>query len=743
MKYENDFVEGRDSKSQVPSLREQFDLRREGYYDPGFENGKRENNINILKYYLYLFYNDRYLIITAVVGCVLLGVITALLSTKKYQAVATVQINQQSLNIVNNTDVLQSQNEQDFVRTQLEVLKSRKLAEIASSRVNLVKDTTIQSKSIIRKIKSAWRNSSAGISKDIAVKFILDRSHFILIRGTRVVKISFIDTNPSRAQLLANALAESYLQLNLDLKVAANSYAKSYLSDQLGVLKVKLETSERKLVEYAEKNRIVNLESRATMPAELLSAANTSLSKAIDERIKAEFLWNQAKKSVGFGLPQILDNKFIEKIRTNIVELKSKYHELRGLYTEKYPTLRRLRTQIGELEKLLQREVVTIKQVLKASFQAAKYREDLATLQVEHMKSQLLAHAKRSVPFNILKRENRTTRALYDSLLNRYKEIGVAGGIGANNVSIVDKAQRPVIPYSPNILLNFVLSFFLGLFGGVGISTLRRHLDDKIKGPEDVERVTGLATLGVIPKTDELLMEFAQQKDNGDLAEAYRSLVSSLQFSTPHGTPKILLVTSSGAGEGKSTTSVNLAKYFSRLGQSVLLVDCDLRKSHLHQTLDLSNEIGLSSVLAGRCKFPEAVQVVKAENLMMVVCAGPFPPNPVELLSHPRLISLLGIASEKFDQIILDGPPVMGLADAPILSSVSNGTLFTVAANQTQSAHVLGALRRLRAARGALVGSVTTKFESSQADYGYGDIYSYSYDYRNGDEDVKRVKQLD
>ena len=249
----------------------------------------------------------------------------------------------------------------------------------------------------------------------------------------------------------------------------------------------------------------------------------------------------------------------------------------------------------------------------------------------------------------------------------------------------------------------------------------------KIHSPDQIEEITGLTPLGIIPKATNLDQEFNDPRSA--LAEAYRSLCTALQFTTENGLPKTLVITSAGPAEGKSFTSLAIARHFANLGRRVLLVDADLRNPSLHTKLGRDNAVGLSNYLTGISTPPEAMQKIEANNLAFMA-SGPLPPNAADLLGSARLVSLLSIGSEVFDLIVIDGPPVMGLADALLLSSAASGTLFVVGAGKTRKRLIRGALRRLQLSRGSVIGVVLSGYDARAAGYGYGGDYGYGYGYR-------------
>jgi succinoglycan biosynthesis transport protein ExoP len=721
------------AQSVVPTGPQELDANPPSFLHTSSGGGYEEQGGRFdLRWCIGVLFKHKYLIMLIVAATFLIGLVATLMATRLYTAVATIQIDQKSIKVIEGNDVLQNQNEQDFIRTQIEILKSRTLAERVVTRLALDRNSKFlaSKRSLLSRITSPFRGENqtdSTILRARAIARVIDNSSATLVRLTRIVKINYTDKNPVLAQRIANAVADGYLQLNLDRRIESSSYAKNFLEDQIGIMKTKVQESERALVDYAEKNRIIDFEDKNSLASQNLADANAALSKAINERIKAEQLWKQAVATPGLALPQLLENKYIERLRLDLTEQKTKYQDMLGTFKPSYPSMIRLKARITELERNVTSEVRTVKKSLKGAFDSAKYREDLATLQVEQLKTVVLNLAKRSINYVILKREAQTNRTQLEGLLSRYKEVGVASGVGANNISIVDRAKRPESPSSPRTAKNLLLSLGIGMFFGLGIAFLREFLDDSINDPHDLEAAINRPSLGLIPALDDPdEIQLALDDRFSPLSEAYRSLATTLMFSTGTGTPKTLFITSAQPGEGKSTTALSLALQYANNGSQVLLIDADLRKPSIHRKLDLNNELGLSNYLTAGCRAPEAMQQHKEPNLFTIT-SGPIPPNPVELLNSPRMLSLLSIGSEKFDIVIVDGPPVMGLADAPILSSMCMGTLFVAAAHETKTSVVRTAVRRLHYARAKVIGFVMTRFYFEKTVYGYNYGYEYNY----------------
>ena len=460
-----------------------------------------------------------------------------------------------------------------------------------------------------------------------------------------------------------------------------------------------------------------------------LAAANAALGNLISERTKNEQLWQQVETADAINLPQLLTNSVIETLRSQRQVLVVEYQEKLETFKPNYPVMVQITNKIKEIDQQLATEVQTIKDSLKAAYESSLAQENEMKARIETLRQEVLDLQNRSIQYNILKREVDTNRDLYASLLQRYKEVDVASGVGANNVFVVDRAELPGSPSSPQLFSALRLAFFLGLGAALAAAYFLERVDDKVRSPEQVELVSGLSLLGVIPKVGSVEAELSDPRSG--LAEAYRSLATALQFTTENGLPRTLVITSSGPSEGKSLTSMAIAKHFATIGRRVLLLDGDLRNPSLHLKLNRDNSVGLSNYLTGACAPPQVMQTTDLPNLAFIA-SGPLPPNAADLLGSARVHSLLSIGLEVFDLIVIDGPPVMGLADAQLLSSAAAATVFIVGAGQIRTGLVRGALRRLQLSRGSIVGAVLTKYDAKSAGYGYGYGYGYGHGYGYG-----------
>jgi succinoglycan biosynthesis transport protein ExoP len=676
--------------------------------------------------------------------------VATLLMTPIYRATATLQIDRDMVKVVQVQGMNTVESLDDtFYKTQYELLKSRALAERVARALNLANDPAyqrLQHPSALSKLLGMFRHDGAA-SKPKAVSasdmgtlggFVSSHLSIEPILDSRLVRISFDSPNPQLAARVANAVADNFMASNLERSFNSTAYARQYLESRLQQIKQKLEESEAQLVAVAAKEKIFTGSDGVSLSAQNLSSLNAQLSAVQDQRIRAQARWVQASSATGAALPaDMLTNSIVGALRQSRATLMAQYQEKLGIYKPAFPQMQQLKSQIDEIDKQIQAEVSNIKASVRSEYEAAQSQESMLQKQMEILKTQVLDQQSRSIRYTVLKREVDTNRQLYDSLLQRYKEIGVAGGITTNNMNLVDRADVPGGPYKPDLKFNLLLATFFGLVLGVTLALFFEYLDDTLKTPEDIEKQLGLAVLGIIPKLSDITPRKALENPRSAFSEAYRSVRTALQFSTASGVPRTLLVTSSVPNEGKSTTALTLASNFAELGKRVLLIDADLRNPSLHRTLGLDNSSGLSNCLAGAAKPQDVIKSPGLANLD-VMTSGPLPPNPAELLAGPKMLALLTVAMAKYDQIIVDGPPTMGIADSPILAHIARGTLLVVDAGQTRREVARGAVKRLTAAHAHLLGALLTKCDTRAGGYGYSGYDYYAY---GGDGPPKLTRQ--
>ncbi|MFW6028202.1 MAG: GumC family protein, partial [bacterium] len=642
----------------------------------------------------------------------------------------------------------------EFYQTQYELLKSRALARKVVTSLNLADTPEVYERppSGFGKLRELVFSPGDDEAPDIAARermavgAVMRGVSVEPVRSSSIVRINFDSADPRVAQRVADAIAENFIASNIERNFDASAHARQFLEDRLQELKLKLEESERELIAYAEKQDILVTGSEQSLSTVNLAETNEVLGDVSKERLRHELRWQQAEATTGLDLPQSLESDAIRELRAKRNDLSQTYEDKLKDFKPAYPDMVRLQTRIDEIDRQIKAEVDRIRNSLRVNYEAALKEEQALLDQMGELKSDVMDYQNRNIQYTILKREVDTNRSLYEGLLQRYKEIGVAGGIDSNNatsnVSFVDRAQLPGSPYTPRLALNLAGALAFGLMLGGVAAFGREFFDNSFHSPEDLEDGLGMPLLGIIPISDEVADLDKVLNDHRSAAgEAYRSLRTALQFSTTVGTPRSFVVTSALPAEGKSTAAINLAAQFAKIGQRVLLIDADMRKPSLHRLLDCDNRLGLSQYLAGGSAPPEAFQETALPGLTLLA-SGPIPPNPAELLSGAMMASLISVGTEEFDLVVVDAPPVGGLADAPLLSSMCQGTLLVVEANKTHRRAIMAALKRLLFARAEMVGAVLNKFDVKQAGYGYGYGYNDNSYYGYGAETQQSLPEF-
>lgn len=718
------------------------------YYARANQASSGDGSFNLAEYWrLALKY--RILIISIFLAALFMGVAMTLLATPRFTASTTLQIDREAARVFNTEDnspresLIQGE---EFFQTQYGLLRSESLSERVMESLGLASSNAFLDAMGVTPPKQVEGGARALADKrrELVIRTLQDNLGISPVRGSRLVVVSFSSPDPQLAARVANAFAENFIQSNLDRKIQSSSYAREFLEERIATTKTKLEDAERQLVAYAAQQQIINVNDgdnagdNQSLASNNLVALNSALAQARAARVAAEEKWAQARNTPLASLPEVFQNTTVQRLTEERAKTDSVYRQNLGIYKPDFPAMIQMKAQIDELDRQINAISSGIRDSIRNQYTVARNQEQALQAQVNGLKSAVLDLRDRSIQYNILKREVDTSRTLYDGLLQRYKEVGIAGEVTTNNVSIVDPADTPSKPSSPKLLINLLIAALLGLGLGVLSAFILEALDETLATPEDVEAKLGVPVLGAVPQLDKGEAPAAALADlRSGFSEAYYSLRTALQFSTPDGAPPTLLMTSSRPAEGKSTTAFALAQGFARIGKKVLLVDADLRNPSMHRLMGVSNGVGLSNLLSGAGDLSDVAQKTGVENLMFIPC-GPLPPNPAELLGSERIRRFLEEALKAYDHVIIDGPPVLGFADAPVLAANVGATLFVLESRGTRRGQAKGALRRLQMGRGRLVGIALTKFNAKATSYGG---YDYAYDYQYGSTAAERDKR--
>jgi polysaccharide biosynthesis transport protein len=699
--------------------------------------------VPLLTQYLRIAIRWKWVIGGAIAASLIIALVVTLLMTPQYTAISKIEISREQDKIVKVEGVEQENNAAnlEFYQTQYGLLQSITLSKRVVGELKLADDASFYALFGETPAGAAAANANGVFGSTDRDQRIAQASDILLenlaispIRGSSLVEVQFTSPNPSLSAKIANAWTKNFIENSLERRFEATSYARNFLENRLQTLRQRLEESERLLVGYAARQRILNIPisgptgsgtAERSILAEDLASLNEELNAATADRIKAESRLRQAPSGTGSSA-EALANVAIGGLRQKRAEVAAEYAKVMSQFEADYPPAKALESQLAQLDRSIAREERRISDSLRTAYDQSTARERDLAGRVETLKSSLVDQRRRSIQYNIYQREVDTNRQLYDGLLQRYKEIGIAGGVGTNNVSVVDAAEPPEKPTSPRMIINLLLALIFGSVLGAGLAFAFEQIDETIADPSQVEPLLGVPLLGAVPDTGDVDPQTALSDRKSPVVEAYISVQTNLEFSTTHGVPRSLMVTSTRPAEGKSTSAYALAGALARSRRKTVLVDGDMRSPSVHGLFGETNVHGLSSVLSGQEKLGAVIRSTSFDSLF-IVPAGPLPPNAAELLVGDRLDEVLKQLLAEFDHVVIDAPPVMGLADAPLLSSKVEGVVFAVESHAIRASLVKTAIERLRAANARILGVVLTKFEAKRAHFGYGYEYGYGY----------------
>src|SRR5713101_177185 len=552
------------------------------------------------------------------------------------------------------------------------------------------------------------------------------------IRTSRLVDVTFMSADPNFAALAVNTLVDEYAEQNLAIKLESSQNMLGWLAKELDKQQQKVRESEQALAEYRDKQNAMSLDDKQNIVTTRLTALNDALIRARTAKVQKEALYNQVKSMSGTtapdAIPVIAQNVQVQTLKTKLNELQSNKSRLEERYGPKHLAVQTNATAIQDVQRQLDLETSRALQSVKNDFETAVLEERVLAQNLEAAKGDAQDLSRKSVGYNVMERESKSNRLVYESLLQREKELRVSSNSRQNNVRIVDKAEVPQSPMTASGRRTWMMSSLLGLVLAIGVAFGLAYMNDTIKTPEDVTRRLKLPFLGLVPSVrgdKHPLLTSAHVPH--DFGEAFRALRTSLISKYPATGTKTLIITSAQPLEGKTTTAANIAMALAYGGSRVLLIDGDMRRPGLHRPLRLTNDRGLSQVLIGQARVRDVIQRTVDPNLLAIT-AGKMPPNPSELLASERMRTLLtNLAHGPFDWIIIDTPPVLAVTDAVILAPMVSGVTFVVGAEMTRRRLAERALETIMSSRPRYAAIVLNRVDFARNKYYYSRYYGHQY----------------
>ncbi len=707
------------------------------YHHPGYGYSVEEDEggLDPLKLLRYAIKYRWMIAIILAVGLVT-GLVMTWMTTPLYQATTRIEVMVPSAKVFQDLEIVSESTDARIYRTAQEKLKSRSLAQrvvfergLANNAAFLFPEPEFSIGNLLARAfpyetKRTLPDYTPEQREAIAIGRVLGNLSVALVGNTSLLAISFSDQNPRLAADVANEVARSFINQGVDQTSETSDLARQFIQEQVAQVKERLQESEKALVDYAKAEGITVTGGEMSLIAASIEQVNSALSEAVQERLEYQRLVQQIDEGRGASLPQVLDSAGIQNLQQRRAELSAEYRQKRALLKPDFPEMRQLQFQIDELDNQIAEAVEVVTGSLRLRLDESQQQQADLETRLSELEAEQTAFQDKNIQYTILKREVDSNREQYESLIGKLNEVGVGSELKRENTAIVDAAIVPGWPYSPNRNKNLAIAFALSAMFAAGLIYLRELLNNTFSVPDQIESELKLPVLGILPRVNEETILDQLKDSKSALGEAYRSLRTSLQFTGTDGNPRSLLVTSSEPSEGKTTTAFKLAQDFGSLGLQVLLIDGDLRKPSLHRFFGTDNTVGLSNVLTNTVNKDDFQRIFRRSQYanLTYLCAGMVPPNPPDLLSSAKMAMLLQACTDRYDMVIIDSPPIMGLSDAPILARQVEGTLLVVSANQVPRKSSETSLKRLKAVGGHVFGAAMSKFTVKK--------YEYNYDYR-------------
>lgn len=710
--------------------------------------GVQDEDIIDLRQIYHVLKSHRLPIAGFTLAVTLITILVVFSMTPIYQATTTLQIEQEQAKVVSIEEIYGIEGGGDsYLNTQFEVLKSRSVLEKVVTSLDLLNNPEFNDS-----LNEApwyggllnWRGwfglaephekSNQSVIMRDTINVLAEQITIEPVRKTQLVKIHAQSKNPALAQKIANRIASAYIESYMESKLALTLNATDWMQGRLGELSEKLKIAEQELQNYREQEQLIDLEGVLTVSSNELKALTDALVKVrnkltVSENIYKQIRSGKTQQGDNQTLQAVLQHPLIQDLKQEESKLERQVLELSRRYGDKHPKMISARSELESIRQNLSMQTRNIVEGVEREYEIDKANEKSLLAAVNEAKARVQQINRKQFRLRALEREVQTNKDLYDAFFKRIQETSATSDLQTANARIVDKAFLPEIPVKPKKTLIIGIAALLGLLLSCGIAFLLEMLNNTIRTTHDVEEKLNLPVLGVLPRlTDKKLLEHVynlfSDKEEPAFGEAVRTIRTSINLSAMDQPHRLLAITSTLPGEGKSSTASNLALSLGQLGKA-LLVDCDLRRPVVGKNFHIKGgSVGLANLLADTAQLTDAVH--KLDGIDIIPC-GMIPPNPQELLASERFANLLQTLREHYDYIVLDCPPVQNVSDVLMVSRHCDGLIYVVEAGRMQANAVNTAVGRLLQARAPVTGAVLNKIDPKTRDtYGYNQGY---YDY--------------
>jgi succinoglycan biosynthesis transport protein ExoP len=703
----------------------------------------------------------------------LAAVIRVQLQTPMFMANGTLLIEKENRNQMSLTNQYAYDNDWmgEYLNTQQRILTSRSLARkvvLELERLPGQQGSPLQAQKSFKQIFSGdKRGPDSETRVDMAVSGFLGSLGVMSIKETRLLNVTYVSPDPMQAARSVNTLFDKFIEFNLEMKNESSRQASEFLTAQIEDMRRSLAQKEQELQEYGKRKELYYMQGQGqdSTVVQKLSDLNAAFTAAQIERINREATYRELKGKTYDNYSDVRASALITGLKQEYSAKESEYKRKSQIFQDSYPEMQRLKSQLEGLQKRITEETTDVARKslnqAEAEYQAALKKENYLTELLNQQKGTVVSSNANAIYYNSLKIEVENMRRLLDFLTMKQKESMLSSrleGLQTSNIKIVDRAEVPRSPFSPNKQRTLLLALMLGIGGGIFLIFALNYLDNTVKSPEEVEKLLHLPALGFIPavgakasqsyynhyysdrkkqQSEQRLktIELVNLKEpESTFSEHYRNIRTSLLLSTPDQPPKVFVVTSALPQEGKTVTDINLAIAFTQLGKKVLVLDCDLRRPRVHKIFRIKNTTGITSFLVGRSRIEDIIHRYPGEPNLHVIPSGPIPPNPVELIISKGMKELMVSLRQHYDFIFIDAPPLMGISDAILLGEYADGLLLVAWGGKTPRKVIEKAKAEIEKFNVKLFGVILNKVNMRRFSYAYSS-YSYKYgEYRDEGE---------
>ncbi|MFH1075483.1 MAG: polysaccharide biosynthesis tyrosine autokinase [Pseudomonadota bacterium] len=679
------------------------------------------------------------------------------LATPVYQGVAQLYVELDKNSTINflegGVGVIQMKDSLEYYNTQKEIMAGRAFADKVVRRLqidkrpyfiekkdkaksSLVAVLTLNIKGAINslfpaKVVSNPPFSDIGWQSELdpdLTDIILDEMGVEIANAANIIKITYKSDNPNVAAAMANGIASTYIEYNMDMRVRPYREAVEWLSSKVVELRSKVEDSEQSLQKYKEGKGIVSFEAKENVVTQKLQDLVSQQVQADIKKQEAEVRYNQINSVIDTPallttVPDIMNNLVIQGLRNDELKLTRTISELSEKYGPKHPQMIQATSELDMVRKNLKTEALKMLSAAKTEYEISKSREASITRAMDAQKQEVLELTRQAINFNVVSGESESNKQFYELLLKKMQEASLSSGINVSNVNIVDGAIIPKAPIKPRKALNMILAIIMGLFSGIAAAFFVEYMDDSIKTPEDVGNILKMPFLGFVPSVDKKNALYVSSDPKSIVIESYRTIRTSIMLSSAEKSPQVVLITSAVPAEGKTTTTANLATVMAQMGGKILVIDADMRRPSLHKIFNLDNSAGLSNAIAEHTT-PSIKAIPNFSNLDFLA-AGTMSPNPLELVSSMRMKELLNDLRGRYDHIIIDSSPLMAVSDSRVLSSLADGVVLVIWGGVTSRDVISKASQLLTSVNSKIMGIILNNISLTKGRYSYYNYYPY------------------